>query len=144
MSNWGHQLIKHKKTSVLKVKDDVQGELLLDHNFNPSTAIIIVRMMKDIKEHLLKVCSPLQDQVVLKNILTGEIVTNVAVDKLLCCITGVMLLMLNLSMINSEKMFQYTQLQIKSTKMPLNLNSKADMKGEVVKGLRMGITGVHH
>ena len=110
MNNWGHQssrsvgiLIKHKKTSVLKVKDDVQGELLLDHNFNPSTATTIVRMMQDIKEHLLKICSPLQDQVVLKNILTGEIVTNVAVDKLLCCITGVTLLMLNLSII--KKMF---------------------------------------
>ena len=41
----------------------------------------------------------------LKNILTVEIVTNVAVDKLLCCMTGVTLLMLNLSMINSEKLF---------------------------------------
>ena len=82
------------------MKDDVQGELLLRHNFNPSTATTIVRMMQDIKEHLLKICSPLQDQVVLKNILTKEIVTNVAVDKLLCCITGVTLLMLNLSMIN--------------------------------------------
>ena len=117
MNNWGHQsgrsvgnLIKHKKTSVLKVKNDVQGELLLHHNFNPSTATTIVRMMQNIKEHLLKICSPLQNQVVLKNILTGEIVTNVAVDKLLCCITGVTLLMLNLSMINSEKCFQYTQL----------------------------------
>ena len=89
---------------MLKVKDDVQGELLLDHNFNPSTATTIVRMMQDIKEHL-KICSPLKDQVVLKNILNGEIVTNVAVDKLLCCITGVTLLMLNLSMINLEKMF---------------------------------------
>ena len=87
------------------MKDDVQGELLFDHNFNPSTATTIVRMMQDIKEHLLKICSPLQDQVVLKNILTGEIVTSVAVDKLLCCITRVMLLMLNLSMINSEKLF---------------------------------------
>ena len=28
--------------------------------------------------------------------------------------------------------------------MTLNLNSKADMKGEVIKGLRMDITGVHH
>ena len=34
-------------------------------------------MMQDIKEHLLKICSHLQDQVVLKNILTGETVTNV-------------------------------------------------------------------
>ena len=50
----------------------------------------------------LKVCSPLEDRVVLKNILNGEIVTNVAVDKLLCCITGVMLLMLNLSTMNSK------------------------------------------
>ena len=66
---------------MLKVKDDVQGELLLDHNFNQSTATTIVRMMQDIKEHLQKICSPLQDQEVLKNILTGEIVTNVAVDK---------------------------------------------------------------
>ena len=39
------------------------------------------------------------------NILTGEIVNNVAVDKLLCCITGIMLLMLNISMVNSEKLF---------------------------------------
>ena len=30
----------------------------------------------------MKVCSPLQDQVALKNILTGEIVTNVKLDKL--------------------------------------------------------------
>ena len=70
VNNWGHQssrsvgnLIKHKKTSVLKVKNDVQGELLLDHNFNPSTATTIVRMMLNIKEHLLRIYSPLQDQV---------------------------------------------------------------------------------
>ena len=53
----------------------------------------------------------------LKNILADEIVTNVAVDKLFSCITGVMQLMINLSII---------------------------MKGEVIKGLRMGITGDHH
>ena len=28
--------------------------------------------------------------------------------------------------------------------MTLNLDSKADMKGKVIKGLRMGITGVYH
>ena len=81
--------------------DDVQGELSLHHEFNPSTATTIVRMVQDIEEYLLKVCSPLQTAwVVLMNILTGEIVTNVAVDKLLCCITGVRQLMLNISMIN--------------------------------------------
>ena len=41
-------------------------------------------------------------------------------------------------------MFSIHSTIIKSSKMPLNLNSKADMKGEVVKGLRMGITGVHY
>ena len=46
----------------------------------------MVRMVQDIKEYLLKACSPLKDQVVLKNILTRNIVTNVAVDKLLCYI----------------------------------------------------------
>ena len=34
-----------KKTSVLKVKDDVQEELSLHHDFNPSTATTIVRIM---------------------------------------------------------------------------------------------------
>ena len=99
------------------MKDDVQGELSLHHEFSPSTATTMVRMVQDIEEYLLKVCSPVQDQVVLKNILPGEIVTNAAVDKLLCCITGVMLLMLNLSMINSKNCFHYTQLKIQSSKM---------------------------
>lgn len=83
---WG---IKHKKdqyVDLLKMKDDVEGELSLHHDFNPSTATKIVRMVQDIAEYLLKVCSTLQDQVVLKNVLTGEIVTNVNIDKLLCCL----------------------------------------------------------
>lgn len=70
------------------MRDDVGGELSLHHDFNPSTTTKIVNMVQDIEEYLLKVCSPLQDQVALKNILTGEIVTNVNVDKLLCCIRG--------------------------------------------------------
>ena len=46
--NWDHEssrslgnLIKHKKTSVLKMKDDidVQEELSLHHDFKPSTTI---------------------------------------------------------------------------------------------------------
>ena len=85
--NWGcHEegssryvgnLIKHKKT---KMKDDLQRELSFYHDFNPSIATTIVRMVQDIEEYLLKVCCPL----------TGEIMTNVAVDKLLyrgqCCL----------------------------------------------------------
>ena len=50
-----------------------------------STATTISKMVRDIEEYLLKVCNPLQDQVALENILTGEVVSNVQVDKLLCC-----------------------------------------------------------
>ena len=46
---------------------------------------MIVGMVWDIEQYLLKVYNPLQDQAVLKNILTGEVVTNVKVDKLICC-----------------------------------------------------------
>ena len=42
-------------------------------------------MVRDIEQYLLEVYSPLQDQAELKNILTGEVVTNVKVDKLICC-----------------------------------------------------------
>lgn len=44
---WG---IKHKKdqyVDLLKMKDDVEGELSLHHDFNPSTATKIVRMVQD-------------------------------------------------------------------------------------------------
>ncbi|KAF3833313.1 hypothetical protein F7725_026978 [Dissostichus mawsoni] len=74
---WG--IIKHKKdqyVELLEMKGDVGGELSLHHAFNPSTATKIVMMVQDIEEYLQKVCSPLQDQVALKNVLTGEIVTN--------------------------------------------------------------------
>ena len=83
---WG--IIKHKKdlyVDLLK-KNDVQGELSLHHAFNSSTATTIIGMVRDIEQYLSKVCSPLQDQAVLKNILTGEIVTNVKIDKLICCL----------------------------------------------------------
>ena len=84
---WG--IIKHKKdqfVDLLKKKNDIQEELSLHHDFNPSTTTMIISMVRDIEQYLLKVCNPLQDQTVLKNILTGEVVTNVKVDKLICCI----------------------------------------------------------
>ena len=65
------------------MKDDTGGELSLHHNFNASTATKIVGMVDDIKEYLIKVCSPLQDQATLKNVLTGEIVTKVEVNTFL-------------------------------------------------------------
>ena len=58
---WG--IIKHKKdkyVDLLKMKDDAQGELSVHHDFNPSTATTISKMVQDIEEYLLKVCSPLQ------------------------------------------------------------------------------------
>ena len=85
---WG--IIKHKKdqyVDLLEMRDDVGGELSLHHDFNPSTTTKVVKMVQDIEEYLLNVCSPLGDQGMLKNVLTGEIVTKVNVDKLLCCIT---------------------------------------------------------
>ena len=89
---WG--IIKHKidqYVDLLEMRDDVGGELSLPHDFNPSTTTKIVKMVQGIEEYLLKVCSPLRDQVMLKNVLTGEIVTKVNVDKLLyhrgqCCL----------------------------------------------------------
>jgi len=73
-------------------------------------------MVRDIEQYLLKVCNPLQDQAVLKNILTGEVVTNVKVDKLICCMQGrVMKLIPDLSIIDlKNSRYQYTQPLAKS------------------------------
>lgn len=82
-------IIKHKKdeyVDLLKTKDDDQGELSLHHDFNPSTTTLMVTMVQEIKEYLLKVCNPLKDQANLKNVITGEIVTNVEVSKLVSCL----------------------------------------------------------
>ncbi|KAI4829411.1 hypothetical protein KUCAC02_023452, partial [Chaenocephalus aceratus] len=52
---WG--IIKHNKdqyVDLLKMTDDVEGELSLHHDFNPSTATKIVGMVQDIAEYLLK------------------------------------------------------------------------------------------
>ena len=59
---WG--IIKHKKVQfvdLLKKKNDVHGELSLHHDFNPRTVTMIVGMVRDLEEYLLKVCNPLQD-----------------------------------------------------------------------------------
>ncbi|KAI4824268.1 hypothetical protein KUCAC02_012791 [Chaenocephalus aceratus] len=56
---WG--IIKHKKdqyADLLKMKDDVEEELSLHHDFNPSTATKMVGMVQDIAEYLLKFTSP--------------------------------------------------------------------------------------
>ena len=130
------------------MKDDVEGELSLHHDFNPSTASKTVRMVQDIEEYLLKVCSPLQDQVALKNILTGEIVTNINVDKLLCCMKeggSACAKFIDDRLRNSSISIHSTISKIKFTspKTTLNLDSKADIKDETIKALMFLEYGCH-
>ena len=146
---WG--IIKHKKdqyVDLLKMKDDVQGEFSLHHDFNQSTAATIVSMVQDIEEYLLKVCSLLQDQVVLKNILTGEIVTNVAVDKLLCCLEegkAAYVKFINDRLRRKSLSIHSTINKIKFTipKTTVNLDFKADISGETIKALMFIEYGCH-
>ncbi|KAJ4939550.1 hypothetical protein JOQ06_028998, partial [Pogonophryne albipinna] len=146
---WG--IIKHKKdqyVDLLKMKDDVEGELSLHHNFNPSTATKIVGMVQDIAEYLLKVCSPLQDQVALKNILTGGIVTNVDIDKLLCCMkegSAACAKFIDERLRNRSISIHSTISKIKFTspKTTLNLAPKVDIKDETIKALMFIEYGCH-
>ena len=146
---WG--IIKHKKdqyVDLLKMKDDVEGELSLHHDFNPSTATKIVGMVQDIEEYLLKVCSPLQDQVALKNVLTGETVTNVNVDKLLCCIKEGSTACANFiddRLRNRSISIHSTISKIKFTSpnTTLKLAPKADIKDETIKALMFIEYGSH-
>lgn len=105
-------------------------------------------MVQDLEEYLLKVCSPLQDQVVLKNILTGEIVTNVKVDQLLCCIkegSAACAKFINDRLRKKSLSMHSTisKIKITSPKTTLNLDSKADVKGETIKALMFIEYGCH-
>lgn len=139
VAKWG--IIKHKKdqyVDLLKMKDDVEGELSLHHDFNQSTATKIVRMVQDIEQYLLEVCKPLQDQLALKNVLTGEIVTNINVDKLVCCIkegSVACAKYINDRLITGSISIHSTISKIKFTspKITMNVASKADIKDEAIK-----------
>ena len=142
------EIIKYKKdqyVDLLKMKDDVQGEFSLHYDFNQSTAATIIRMVQDIEEYLLKVCSPLQDQVVLKNILSREIVTNVAVDKLLCCLEEGNAAYANDRLRRKSLSIHSTINKIKFTshKNTVILNLKADISGETIKALKFIEYGCH-
>lgn len=102
-------------------------------------------MVQDIEEYLLKVCSPLQDQVVvLKNILTGEIVTNVQVDKLLCCVSRRAALLIDNRLKKSLSIHStISKIKFTSAKTTLKLDSKADVKGETIKTLMFIEYGCH-
>ena len=138
---WG--IIKHKQdqfVDILKKKNDVHGELLLHHDFNPSTATMIVWMVRDIEEYLLKVFNPLQDQAALKNALTGEIVTSVKVDKLICCIKegrNACAKYINEWLGKRSVSIHSTISKVKfnSPKTTMNLDIKADINDETIKAL---------
>ena len=86
MALWG--IIKHKKDEyvhLLKMQDDVDGELSVHHDFNHSSAKKINELVHEIEDYLQRVCSPFLDLATLKNVLTGEVVSKVDVIKLLCC-----------------------------------------------------------
>ncbi len=146
---WG--IIKHMKdqyVDLLKRNDDIQGELSLHHEFNSNTATSIIGMVKDIEEYLLNVCSLLQDQVALKNILTGEVVTSVNVQKLLSCIEeGNIAYTKFISERLQKKALSIhatiTKIRFVSPKATLNLDSKADIKGETIKALMYIEYGCH-
>jgi len=137
---WG--IIKHKKDQYVDLlkKNDVQEELSLHHDFNPSTATMIVGMVQDIEQYLLKVCNPLQDQAVLKNILTGEVVTNVKVYNLICYMREgheAYTRFINDRLIKKSVSIHSTISKIKfaAPKTILNQASKVDVKGETIKAL---------
>ena len=146
---WG--VIKHKKdqyVDFLKMEDDVQGELSLHHDFSTNTVSTMVRMVQDIEEYLLKVCNPLKDQAVLKNILTGEIVTNINVDKLLCCMKEGNIACTKFI----DDRLRKKSLSIHSTISKIkyvnpntspNLNFKVETKNEIIKALMYIEYGCH-
>ena len=83
MPLWG--IIKHKKdeyVQLLKMQDDVDRELSVHHDFTRSSANKIKELVQEIKGYLQKVFSPFLDLAKLKNVVTGEIVCKVDVDKL--------------------------------------------------------------
>ena len=81
-------ITKHKKDQyvhLLKMQEDVEGELSLHHDFNQSTAKKISTMVQEIDAYLRQVCGSMLYQDALKNVVTGEIVTEVNVDLMLRC-----------------------------------------------------------
>ena len=98
---------------------------------------MIISMVQDIEQYLLKVCNPLQDQTVLKNILTGEVVTNVKVDKLIWCGWEAYTRFLNDRLKKKSLSIYSTINKIKfvASKAILNHASKLDIKSETIKAL---------
>ncbi|KAF3832799.1 hypothetical protein F7725_026464 [Dissostichus mawsoni] len=97
-------------------------------------------MVQDIEEYLQKVA--------LKNVLTGEIVTNVKVDKLLCCLTegsAACAKFIDDRLRNRSISIHSTisRIKFRSPKTILKLTSKADIKDETIKALKFIEYGCH-
>ena len=89
-----------------------------------------------------KVCNPLQDQTVLKNILIGGVVTNVKVGKLIYCIREgheAYTRFLNDRLKEKSLSMHSTISKIKfaAPKAILNQVSKLDTKGETIKAFML-------
>jgi hypothetical protein len=134
---WG--IIKHKKDEyvhLLKMQDDVDGELSVHHDFNHSSA----KKIKEIENYLQKVCSRFLDLETLKNILTGEIVSKGDVSKLLCCtkIGGGASIEFVENRIQDKKVSIHStisKIKYSSPQVSKHLSSKADIKDETIKTL---------
>ena len=147
---WG--IIKHKKDEyvhLLKMQDDVDGELSVHHDFNHSSAKKINGLVHEIEDYLQRVCSPFLDLATLKNVLTGEVVSKVDVSKLLCCtkmgssafteFVENRLQDKTVSIHSTISKIKYSSLQVSS-----HLVSKVDIKDETVKALMFIEYGRHH
>ena len=115
---------------------------------NSNTATTIIGMVIDIEEYLLKVCSPLQDQMALNNILTGEVVTNVNLEKLIGCINEGNIAYTKFITDRLKKKAlsihaTISNIKFVSPKVILNLDSKADVKSEAIKALMFIEYGCH-
>ena len=146
MALWG--IIKHKKDEyvhLLKMQDDVDGELSVHHNFNNSCAKKITELVKEIEDYLQKVCSPFLDLETLKNVLTGEIVSKVDV---LCCTKmgrGAFTEFVENRLRDKKVSIHSTISKIKysSPQVSKHSTSKADIKDETIKALMFIEYGRH-
>ena len=100
------------------MEDSVAEELSVHHDFNQSTTAKIFEMVQEIQQYLQKVCTPILHQGAMKNVLTGEIVTKVNVDKLYCCMKVAVLIM-TMSRIDSDyEKALFTQPSAESSSQP--------------------------
>ena len=146
---WG--IIKHKKDEyvhLLKMQDDVAGELSVHHDFNESSAKKMKELVQEIEDYIQKVCSPFLDLETLKNVLTGEIVSIVDVSKLLCCTNigaGAFTEFVENRLRDKKVSIHATISKIKysSPQVSTHSASKTDIKDETIKALMFIEYGRH-